>query len=95
LEEISLSGNKSRCDISEVESDIDPVKFYYEYYIHGKPVMIRGGASDWKFRKAWRRKEILRKVGRLKVRVGRIPYAGPFVTLTLTLTLTQALSPEP
>jgi len=65
-----------RCDIDEVSpADITSEVFARRYLFSGRPLILRGAAADWQFRKAWARERLLEQHGARLFQPTTIPYA--------------------
>ena len=65
------------CDIAQLDGrNISGETFIREYLVEGRPVIMRGAALDWKFRRTWTKNK-LRKLS-TEVEVGQIPYEEHF-----------------
>ena len=73
-------GGGRRCDIAVVEGGLDPADFAADYLHVGRPLLLRGAAASWAFRRAWRRDALLGDPQRSRVGLvaGAIPNAGLF-----------------
>lgn len=71
---------RGRCDVAAVEGGLDPADFAADYLHVGRPLLLRGAAAGWAFRRQWRRDALLAdpRRSRVGVVVGAIPNAGLF-----------------
>ena len=67
----------TRCDIDE-RHELSPEEFYHKYYLKNRPVVMRGMAKDWRFRKAWSAANLTKNYGELMFKTGAIPYSDDF-----------------
>eukprot|EP00750_Incisomonas_marina_P033756 INCI9950.3.p1 GENE.INCI9950.3~~INCI9950.3.p1 ORF type:complete len:844 (+),score=140.11 INCI9950.3:291-2822(+) len=67
-----------RCDILEVFTGPPTPAEMSAYIAQSRPVVFRGAALNWTFRKLWMRDEFVAKYGHRTGRFARIPYASSF-----------------
>ena len=58
--------------------NITALEFYEQYWLPGKPLMLRGLARDWPIRTAWAKDQLLKTYGNIKVGTGPVPYSQVF-----------------
>jgi len=66
-----------RCDIPEVDGALTPQEFM-KYVIAQRPVIMRGAARDWAFRREWTKAGVVRESGELEASVGGVPFPEAF-----------------
>ena len=72
--------NSAHCDVLELDSrDGPPTAAELSAYVaQSRPIMFRGGARKWSFRKKWTREQFVGTYGQKKAQVSSIPYASSF-----------------
>ena len=55
-----------------------PERFLREFYAPGRPLLLRGAASDWPMRRAWARPQLLAQHGMLRFAPAAVPFAASF-----------------
>lgn len=74
-----LLGN-GRCDIDEVDyANMTCQRFFRDYFLARRPVVLRGAATNWELRKKWTKKMFVEydaMLGGAGVKVGKIPYGN-------------------
>ena len=58
---------KLGCEI-DVRAGLSAPEFLMQYLVPGRPVLVRGAASDWGFRRAWSKQKLLHTHGALLLR---------------------------
>lgn len=71
---------RGRCDIAVVDGGLDPTDFAADYLHVGRPLLLRGAAAAWDFRRAWRRDALMSDPNRSRAGViaSAIPNGGLF-----------------
>ena len=59
-------------------SSMTPTRFFFEFYMAGHPVLVKGGAADWLFRQAWDPTALQSVHGHLPVAPEQLPFAKAF-----------------
>ena len=72
---IGMGGGGKRCDITEVDGNVDSETFLHEYHSLRRPVVFRGAAAEWIARKKWTKGYLNEKMGGLMADCASIPYA--------------------
>jgi len=67
------------CDIKQVDGrKVTGDKFIRDFVLKSRPVVLRGVAAHWNFRRHWTAEEMEERAGATVTNVGNIPYAVEF-----------------
>ena len=66
------------CQVDTVSANITAKEFYNLYYMHNRPVVIRGLALDWLQRTTWNLTNVRKNLGKVKFLATSIPYSTAF-----------------
>ena len=78
-QEVASELDLDYCDIKQVDGrKVTGDKFIRDFVLKSRPVVLRGVAAHWNFRRNWSAEEFERRAGATVTNVGSIPYAVEF-----------------